>query len=131
MAERPCVVFGKALRAARVDRGMTQADLARAAGLHSSHIHLLEAGRREPRFETVLKLGRALEIPADALYAKDVIPDQPLARTLQLRRREIGYTQRQVARRAGLTVSAYGRVERGQTDPAWSTASRIIKALRC
>lgn len=78
-------MFGKALRAARLDRGLTQADLARAAGVHRSHIHLLETGRRGPRLETVLKLGRALAIPADALYARDVIPDQPLARTLQLR----------------------------------------------
>jgi hypothetical protein len=50
MAERPCVVFGKALRAARVDRGFSQADLARAASLHRTHIPLLETGAPRTTF---------------------------------------------------------------------------------
>ncbi len=122
--------FGAALRAVREKRGLSQADLALAAGLHRTHIHLLEYGkRRAPRLDTVAKLAAALEISADDLYASDVLPDQ-LAWTLKSLRRARGYTQQQVAKKAGLSASAYSRIERGQSDPPWGTVLRIARALR-
>jgi transcriptional regulator with XRE-family HTH domain len=40
-----------------------------------------------------------------------------------------GETQEDVARRAGLTVAAYARIERGTTDPKWTTVRSIAEAL--
>ncbi len=130
MAERPRVAFGQSLRAVRERQGMSQAGLAVAAGLHPTHISLLERGLREPRIETVLKLGRALEISTADLYAPDVLPDQPLARTLKFLRGAAGYTQERVAVKAGLSVGAYSRIERGQSDPTWGTVLCVARALR-
>jgi transcriptional regulator with XRE-family HTH domain len=40
-----------------------------------------------------------------------------------------GETQEDVARRAGLTVAAYARIERGSADPKWTTVTSIAEAL--
>jgi transcriptional regulator with XRE-family HTH domain len=40
-----------------------------------------------------------------------------------------GETQEDVARRAGLTVAAYARIERGTADPKWTTLRSIVEAL--
>ncbi len=122
--------FGAALRAVRERQGLSQADLAIAAGLHPTHVSLLERGLREPRFDTVLKLARAVEISSADLYATDVLPDQPLARTLRFLRGATGYTQQRVAKKAGVSVGAYSRIERGQSDPTWGTVLRVARALR-
>jgi transcriptional regulator with XRE-family HTH domain len=55
--------------------------------------------------------------------------DQALAGALRHLREARGVTQEEVAHRAGLTVTAVARVERGRTDPAWSTVLRIADAL--
>jgi transcriptional regulator with XRE-family HTH domain len=38
-------------------------------------------------------------------------------------------TQEAVAHAAGLTVSTYARIERGEADPRWTTVMRIADAL--
>jgi len=129
MTERPHAAFGAALRTVRERQGLSQFELAVAAGLHRTHISLLERGLREPRFETVVKLSHALEISAE-LYAPDLLPDQPLARTLKSLRGAAGYTQERVAIKAGLSIGAYSRIERGQSDPTWGTVLRVARALR-
>lgn len=55
--------------------------------------------------------------------------DDALARALRHLREQRGLTQEDVAHKAGLTVTAVARVERGRTDPAWSTVRRIARAL--
>ncbi|MGD1057993.1 MAG: helix-turn-helix transcriptional regulator [Solirubrobacteraceae bacterium] len=60
--------FGKSLQAARKQRDFSQDQLAIAAGLHRTHISLLERGRREPSLDTLVKLCRALGVsPSEAI----------------------------------------------------------------
>lgn len=60
--------FGEKLRAERLERGMTQAELGR--DLYSpSYISLLETGRREPTAEVIEELARRLELAPKALEA--------------------------------------------------------------
>jgi transcriptional regulator with XRE-family HTH domain len=60
--------FGKALQAARRERELSQEQLALDAGLHYTHVSLLERGLREPSLETLVKLCRALDVsPAEAI----------------------------------------------------------------
>lgn len=51
----------KHTKAARGMLGMTQADLARAAGVDENTIQFFESGRTVPREETLLKIQEALE----------------------------------------------------------------------
>jgi transcriptional regulator with XRE-family HTH domain len=38
-------------------------------------------------------------------------------------------SQETVAHGAGLTVSAYARIERGEANPTWTTVTQIARAL--
>jgi transcriptional regulator with XRE-family HTH domain len=44
-------------------------------------------------------------------------------------RRQRGHTQEDLAHAAGLTVTAYARIERGSANPTWTTVRRIADAL--
>jgi transcriptional regulator with XRE-family HTH domain len=55
--------------------------------------------------------------------------DQALAHTLRRLREERGQSQEDVAQSAGITLAALARIERGQTNPRWTTVRRILGAL--
>jgi transcriptional regulator with XRE-family HTH domain len=59
--------FAANLRARRRERGLSQDALARACSLHRTEISLLERGEREPRLSTLIRLSRALRVPAASL----------------------------------------------------------------
>ena len=56
-------------------------------------------------------------------------PDQILAGVLRQLRHDRGSTQEDVAHYAGITVAALARIERGTTNPRWTTVRRITSAL--
>lgn len=62
--------FGKALRAAREAKGMSQEMVAHRSGYHRTYISLLERGLRIPTLETILRLAAILEVPATTLVAE-------------------------------------------------------------
>ncbi|HEX3518680.1 MAG TPA: helix-turn-helix transcriptional regulator [Solirubrobacteraceae bacterium] len=55
--------------------------------------------------------------------------DAALAATVRRLRTERGETQEDLAHRAGLTVAAFARIERGHANPTWTTVRRIANAL--
>lgn len=63
------ITTGERLKELRIKQRMTQAELARRAGVQQSLVSMLETGERgkRPEFETVIKLARALEVPLDDL----------------------------------------------------------------
>jgi transcriptional regulator with XRE-family HTH domain len=66
----PAVQFGRNLRMERENRGLSQAELACAAGVHMSEVSRLEWARRDPRLSTIVKLARALEVSPSRLLDK-------------------------------------------------------------
>jgi len=56
-------------------------------------------------------------------------PDLKLAGAIRALRKARGTTQEETAHAAGLTSSSYSRIERGITNPAWTTVQRIARAL--
>lgn len=56
-------------------------------------------------------------------------PDPRLAVAIKRLREERGLTQEDVAHGSGLSVSAYGRLERAATNPIWTTVVRVADAL--
>jgi transcriptional regulator with XRE-family HTH domain len=59
--------FGARLRNARTKREMSQEALAAKAGLHPTHISLIEGGKRTIKLDTLAKLARALRIQPSRL----------------------------------------------------------------
>ena len=52
-----------------------------------------------------------------------------LAEHIRRAREDLGWTQSELARRAGIDQADLSRIERGATDPRWSTVNRISQAL--
>jgi transcriptional regulator with XRE-family HTH domain len=61
------VSFGKVLRKLRKEAGLTQEQLGFEANLQRVHISLFELGKNQPTLNTLLKLGKALKLPAKDL----------------------------------------------------------------
>jgi transcriptional regulator with XRE-family HTH domain len=61
--------------------------------------------------------------------ARPSSPEPRLARALRELRRRRELSQEAVAHGAGLTVSAYARIERGEANPTWTTVTQIAGAL--
>ena len=53
--------FGKRLKEARERKGITQAALAKAASIGESTVSFYESGKREPNYETLIKLANILD----------------------------------------------------------------------
>ena len=62
--------FGKVLRAARKQRGLSQETLAADAGLERNYISLLEVGSSSPTLRVVFKLCAILGIPPSEMLAR-------------------------------------------------------------
>lgn len=69
------LTFGEKITRARDRKGWSRRELAERAGLHPSHIGMIERGERSDiRRETVAKLAEALEVPLEYLQYDN--PDQ-------------------------------------------------------
>jgi DNA-binding XRE family transcriptional regulator len=61
------IAFGLRLRRVRMERGLTQEELAYRTNLHTTAVGRFERGVREPRLTTILRLARGLEVLPSAL----------------------------------------------------------------
>jgi transcriptional regulator with XRE-family HTH domain len=60
--------FGQEVRTRRRARGLTQAQLAEAAGLSEEWVRRMERGGGTPSFETLEAMGTALGVPVGELF---------------------------------------------------------------
>jgi transcriptional regulator with XRE-family HTH domain len=58
----PHATFGSVIRSLREDRGVSQEDLAAAAGIHTTYLSGIERGRRNPSWDVVVALAAALNL---------------------------------------------------------------------
>lgn len=72
--------LGTALRAVRLQRGLSQGDMARMAGVSASAISQAERGQRGLSLETLLELTAGLGITVDELLRGEVAPGYRLGR---------------------------------------------------
>lgn len=63
------VRLGNRIRAARIDADLTQEKLAEMAGIDRTTLQNTEAGKTDPKFSQLLRLARALRLPA-----RDLMP---------------------------------------------------------
>jgi transcriptional regulator with XRE-family HTH domain len=76
-------LVGEALRATRVDRGISQAELARRLGVAASYVAKVGAGRANltvgqlMSFANAMEVGLEVSFPAVRAEFKDLPPPQP------------------------------------------------------
>lgn len=66
----PALAFGQAVRAARVEQGMAQEELASLADIERSHMGKIERGEHMPTLVLILRIAAALNISAADLMAQ-------------------------------------------------------------
>lgn len=74
------VRFGQRIRDLREAKGWSQEALAAAAGVHRTHVSLIENAKREVQLDTVEKLADALEVAARDLFPTDALPARKVHR---------------------------------------------------
>ena len=74
--------FGHRLREVRDSKGLSQEALADAAGLHRTHVSLIERGHRSVRLETLERLAIALNVqPSELLPSITIAKNVGRSRT--------------------------------------------------
>jgi transcriptional regulator with XRE-family HTH domain len=68
-AEDPLVAFARRLRSIRLERGLSQEQLAALAGLDRTYVSSCETGRRNATIRTIDRLSAALEVDPAALVS--------------------------------------------------------------
>ena len=111
---------GEVLRRARLQAGMSQAELARRAGVSQPVISAYEGGRREPGLEMLRKLveasGHDLTIGVTARrHAPRGLPDTPTGRRIRRHRRKMNAA---AAQRGASNLRVFGSAARGEDTEA-------------
>ncbi len=73
MAEPPqptLEALGRAIRALREERQMTQVELADAAAISTQHLSPVECGQRNPTIAVLARIARALHVPLSELILR-------------------------------------------------------------
>jgi len=60
--------LGKSIQTCRLQRGLSQGDLATKAGISVSYLSMLENSKRDPTVSTVNKIAEALGVPVEILF---------------------------------------------------------------
>ena len=76
-AGRVSEAFGAALRARRVEVGLSQESLAAKARLDRTYVGGLERGERNPTLRVIWQLAESLDVPASQLLAHAEGPLRP------------------------------------------------------
>jgi transcriptional regulator with XRE-family HTH domain len=132
------VVFGRAVRRVREERGVSVDGLATAVGISSTDVEAIEAGRLDPGYHGLRRLPAALGITSTALLLHiegDGIDLDPRAVSVAFGQRlselcgEYGVSKRELARRTGLHTTAIRRFERGAREPRLTSILSLARGL--
>jgi transcriptional regulator with XRE-family HTH domain len=66
-AEVPPSALGAAIRAKRLERGLSQAELAARSGKHPTYLNGIERGHRNPTWTVLSAIAAALDVPLSRL----------------------------------------------------------------
>lgn len=64
-------VFSERLKELRLKKGLTQTELGKKVGVKQNTFTNWENGKREPNFETIIKIADLLEVSLDWLFGRE------------------------------------------------------------
>lgn len=114
----------------RRSAGLSQVDLARQVGVGTASLRAWERGRKIPQADALGRVADVLSAALDAtVTVADLVDIPDSGRTLADWRVLRALTQAEAARRAGISTSHYGGLERGDNEVSDHTAELLAAAL--
>ncbi len=109
--KRSHAAIGRRMRSVRQSLGMTQAELAEAAGIDPSFYGQIERGTNVPSLKTFLSVAAALGVdPADLLPRKAARGDRLYEKAIERLVRNLGAKQKKLV--LGMVSDMVGRLKR-------------------
>ena len=71
-------VLGTAIRTARLDKQMSQEELAELVGVTPTHIKHIESGHRKPSIDVLYKIVNVLTLSLDSIFLPPKMPESDL-----------------------------------------------------
>ena len=71
--------FSAHIRSIRLQRGLSQEDVAERAGIHVTYLSGIERGRRNPSVKSLYRIAKALDIPVREMFEFEAPPPGPPA----------------------------------------------------
>ena len=116
--------FGERLTELRTEYGYSYRELAAMCNISKSSLVLYERGERKPKYETLEAIARAFHVDVDYLQCKSdlrraaTLPfgqklRQVTGRNIRLQRERAGMTQKQLAKRLGVSERTVAAIEEG------------------
>lgn len=69
--------IGERIRKIRIEKGMTQKEIAEKCGINDANIRKYESGRQNPKIDTIEKIAKALDVEvSELLFEKSEIIEQ-------------------------------------------------------
>lgn len=136
MSETP--TWAEVIRRRREAQGISQAQLARTAGIHKQTFQRYESGEREPPLTVARAIAEALDVSLAELAGQvpgglESTPSSTslsvVGEVIQGRRHELGLTQSRVASAAGIPLDLYQRYESGEAELPLATAATLADVL--
>lgn len=72
--------FGKTIKRYRIQRGLTQKELAEEAGITPSYLSSLEKGKKEPSIALIKKICNVLKLPYEIMFWESVEINKELSK---------------------------------------------------
>lgn len=120
---------GENIRARRKMAGITQQELADKAGLNVQTVRSYEAGKYQPKIDTLLTLAKALDCTVFDLTDKIESANRSTAMRIKELRHKQGLTQTELATMIGKTTSSIKKYEMGMTNIPLTVLDQIADAL--
>lgn len=111
-------MFGEKLKKLRMDKNMTQQELAKILKISSSTIGMYEQNRRSPDIETLKLIADYFQCSTDYLLGKNDIENM---NRLSLLRKSHNMSQAELAEKLGVTQQTISKYENGSREPDTET----------
>jgi predicted transcriptional regulator len=110
--------------------GLDQQELAYLAGVRAESLNRLERGKRPPARWVCMRVMDALSRAESAhREGRPVSRRQQMAERFVARQKELGVSDEEVARRAGVGVVTVANIREGSTLPFRSTMEKLLRAI--
>src|SRR3989344_3504259 len=106
----PHTNIGKRLKISRMKHNLTQAEVAKNAGIHSNYYARIERDEVNPSLDVFEDIVRVLKVKSSDL--------------------KHNLTQAEVAKNAGIHSNYYARIERDEVNPSLDVFEDIVRVLK-